>query len=131
MAKILIIDDDASIRALLVAILEEENHELREADDGRKGLQMFREEPADLVITDVLMPEKDGVELIMELKEIDPEAKIIAMSGGGRGLDATFNLRMAKDFGAQRLMVKPFSASEALEAIAAVLNGQSGKLDHF
>jgi two-component system, chemotaxis family, chemotaxis protein CheY len=123
MAKILIIDDDASIRALLVAILEEGNHELREADDGRKGLRMFQDDPADLVITDVLMPEKDGVELIMELKEIDPDAKIIAMSGGGRGLDATFNLRMAQDFGAQRLMVKPFSASEALEAIATVLKG--------
>jgi two-component system, chemotaxis family, chemotaxis protein CheY len=123
MAKILIIDDDASIRALLVAMLEGENHSIREADDGRKGLKMFQEEPADLVITDVLMPEKDGVELIMELKEIDPDAKIIAMSGGGRGLDATFNLRMAQDFGAQRLMVKPFSASEALDAIDTVLNG--------
>jgi DNA-binding NtrC family response regulator len=122
MAKILIIDDDASIRALLMAILDEENHELREANDGRKGLRMFQEEAADLVITDVLMPEKDGVELIMELKEIDPDAKIIAMSGGGRGLDATFNLRMAQDFGAQRLMVKPFSASEALNAIREVLN---------
>ncbi len=122
MANILIIDDDASIRALLTAILEDENHELREADDGRKGLRMFQEQPADLVITDVLMPEKDGVELIMELKEIDPEAKIIAMSGGGRGLDATFNLRMAQDFGAQRLMVKPFSATEALEAVDEVLN---------
>ena len=123
MANILIIDDDASIRALLYAILEDENHELREAEDGRKGLSMFKEEPADLVITDVLMPEKDGVELIMELKEIDPGTKIIAMSGGGRGLDATFNLRMAQDFGAQRLMVKPFSSSEALEAIQSVLNG--------
>ncbi|MBF0446391.1 MAG: response regulator [Magnetococcales bacterium] len=123
MANILIIDDDASIRALLYAILEDENHDLRQAEDGRKGLAMFREKAADLVITDVLMPEKDGVELIMELKEIDPDTKIIAMSGGGRGLDATFNLRMAQDFGAQRLMVKPFSASEALEAVLSVLNG--------
>ncbi|MBF0454056.1 MAG: response regulator [Magnetococcales bacterium] len=121
MAKILIIDDDASIRALLVAVLENENHKIREADDGRKGLRMFQEDPADLVITDVLMPEKDGVELIMELKEIDPDAKIIAMSGGGRGLDATFNLRMAQDFGAQQLMVKPFSTTEALKAINTVL----------
>ena len=122
MAKILVIDDDPSIRALLVAMLEDENHEIRQAADGRKGLRMFQEDPADLVITDVLMPEKDGVELIMELKEIDQNAKIIAMSGGGRGLDATFNLRMAKDFGAQRLMVKPFSTSEAMEAIRTVLN---------
>lgn len=122
MIKILIIDDDPSIRALLVATLEErKNYEIREADDGRKGLRMFQDEAADLVITDVLMPEKDGVELIMELKEIDPEAKIIAMSGGGRGLDATFNLRMAQDFGAQHLMVKPFSPTEALEAIDKVL----------
>ena len=121
MARILVIDDDASIRALLREVLEMEGHAVQDAADGDEGVRLYRKKPADLIITDVLMPEKDGVELIMELQEHYPEVRIIAMSGGGRGLDATFNLRMAKDFGALRVLAKPFSPADVVAAVEWVL----------
>ncbi|MEO5362413.1 MAG: response regulator [Magnetococcus sp. DMHC-8] len=121
MARILVVDDDMSIRALLREILEEEGHQVTEAVDGKQGVHIYREEPADLVITDILMPEKDGVELIMELQETFPEVRIIAMSGGGRGLDAQFSLRIAKDFGAVQQMEKPFTRKRVLETVQRVL----------
>ncbi|MBF0126189.1 MAG: response regulator [Magnetococcales bacterium] len=121
MARILVIDDDVSIRVLLREILEEEGHAVEEASDGRAGLRQFRKSTPDLVMTDILMPEKDGVELIMELKELSARVPILAMSGGGRGLDAAFNLRMAQDFGANRLLVKPFTRNQALEMIQEAL----------
>ncbi|MBF0401325.1 MAG: response regulator [Magnetococcales bacterium] len=121
MARILIVDDDSSIRALLREILEEEGYQVEEAVDGKQGVLCYRENPADLVITDILMPEKDGVELIMELQESFPEIKIVAMSGGGRGLDAQFNLRIAKDFGAVQQMEKPFTRKHVLETVRRAL----------
>ncbi len=121
MARILIVDDDGSIRALLREVLEEEGYQVGEAADGKQGVLRYREDPADLVITDILMPEKDGVELIMELQESFPEVKIIAMSGGGRGLDSQFNLRIARDFGAVQLMEKPFTRKQVLETVRRVL----------
>lgn len=121
MARILIVDDDSSIRALLRELLEEEGYQVEEANNGKQGVSSYRANPADLVITDILMPEKDGVELIMELQESFPEVKIIAMSGGGRGLDAQFNLRIAKDFGAVQQIEKPFSRKQVLETVRRVL----------
>lgn len=121
MAHVLVVDDDASVRALLRTILEEEGHRVDEAVDGKQGVAHYTRTPLDLVITDVLMPEKDGVELIMELQAHFPDVKIIAMSGGGRGLDAQFNLRIASDFGAIRRLEKPFSRQEVLDAVQAAL----------
>jgi CheY-like chemotaxis protein len=121
MANILVVDDDSSIRALLREILEDEGHRIEEAADGKQGVQCFRSSAFDLVITDVLMPEKDGVELIMELQEAFPDIKIIAMSGGGRGLDAQFSLRIARDFGAVQQMEKPFTRKRVLETVRRVL----------
>ncbi|MBF0140621.1 MAG: response regulator [Magnetococcales bacterium] len=122
MAHVLVVDDDMSIRAFVLEILEEEGHSIEEAVDGKQGLQRYREEPADLVITDILMPEVDGVEFIMQLQEIYPGVKIIAMSGGGRGLDASFNLRIAKDFGAVQQIEKPFTRERLLEAVRQVVD---------
>ncbi|MBF0107804.1 MAG: response regulator transcription factor [Magnetococcales bacterium] len=122
LARILIIDDDENIRAYLRAILEgEDGHELQEARDGDEGIHLYRKYRFDLVITDILMPVKDGVELIMEMTESFADARIIAMSGGGRGLDATFNLDMARDFGALRVMSKPFSPEEVRKAVSELL----------
>lgn len=121
MARILVVDDDISIRALLREILEEEGHLVEEAGDGKQGVLCYRAQPADLVITDILMPEKDGVELIMDLQESYPEVKIIAMSGGGRGLDAQFSLRIAKDFGAVQQLEKPFTQKQVLATVRRVL----------
>jgi len=122
LAHILIIDDDPIIRAYLRAVLEgEDGHRLQEAQNGDEGIQLYRKHPFDLVITDILMPVKDGVELILEMTESFSNVRIIAMSGGGRGLDATFNLDMAKDFGAMRVLTKPFSAEDLRSAVADLL----------
>ena len=122
MATILVVDDDQTIRALLREILNNEGHHILEAIDGKQGMKQFQATRPDLVITDILMPEKDGVELIMELQESDQNVKIIAMSGGGRGLDAEFNLRIAKDFGAVQQLEKPFTRQAVLGAVRRALS---------
>lgn len=123
MAQILIIDDDSTIRAYLRAILEgEDGHHLQEARDGDEGLRLYRSHPFDLVITDILMPVKDGVELIMEMTEAKPSIPIIAMSGGGRGIDAAFSLEMAKDLGASFVLPKPFTPENVRSAVANALD---------
>ena len=84
MARILIIDDDVQILSMLRQTLEREGYEVVEASDGEQGEKLFREKPTDLIITDLIMPEKEGVETIKEIRSEFPETKIIAMSGGGR-----------------------------------------------
>ncbi|MBF0162372.1 MAG: response regulator [Magnetococcales bacterium] len=121
MARILVVDDDIAIRAFLREVLEADGHQVDEAGDGKQGVLCYQKQPSDLVITDILMPEKDGVELIMELQESFPEIKIIAMSGGGRGLDAQFSLRIARDFGAIQQLEKPFTRKRVLETVYRVL----------
>jgi CheY-like chemotaxis protein len=120
MAKILIIDDEEQVRLYLRRILEPEGHEVVEAPDGKVGLQLYREEPFDLIITDVFMPEKEGLETIRELRSEYPEVKIIAISGGGRNIDLDF-LPLAKQFGALRTLTKPFDRQEMLNAVQEVL----------
>ncbi|MBF0159455.1 MAG: response regulator [Magnetococcales bacterium] len=118
MAHILLIDDEQSIRYLLRRYLEDEGHQVTEAVNGHEGVQVGREGQFDLVFTDMIMPEKDGVEVIMELLESQPQLKIIAISGGGRGLDARFNLQIAEDFGALGTIAKPFNR----EAVMSMVN---------
>ena len=120
MAKILVIDDDEQCSQLLRAVFEQANHTVATACNGKSGLHMSRAGHFDLVITDVLMPEKDGLELIMELRRDNPEVKIIAISGGGV-LYAEDCLKMAKLFGAQHILKKPIDIKELLQ-IAAELN---------
>ncbi len=121
MASILIIDDDALIRRMLRRILEEEGYEVLEAANGTEGLNLNRRAPADLVITDILMPEKEGIETIGELTGEFPDVKIIAVSGGGRiGPDAY--LKMARDFGALKTIKKPINKTGLLNAVKEVLS---------
>lgn len=104
MAHILIVDDDAVVRQLLRIVLRQLNHEVVEAQNGREGLQQYRARPTDVVITDIQMPEMDGLEMIQEIRTNDPEAIIIAMSAGlPSSLDA------AEALGAQCTFEKPFS----------------------
>jgi two-component system response regulator (stage 0 sporulation protein F) len=114
MANILIIDDEKGIRNLLREILETEGHHVVEASDGRKGLELYRAAPTDLVITDILMPVKDGMETTWQLTREFPGAKIIAITGG-RG-DTNF-LDVVKLFGAHRTIEKPFQMQQVLEAV--------------
>lgn len=121
MALILVIDDEFAVRAFIRQVLEGAGHQVLEAEDGLVAVRLLRQHAPSLIITDILMPEKDGVEVIMELRESHPHLGIIAISGGGRGLDAGFNLRVAEDFGAHRTLAKPFGKRELLDAVTALL----------
>jgi CheY-like chemotaxis protein len=124
-SRILVIDDDYGNRVLLRHFLELEGHEVVEAGDGREGVIAGRGSRFDLVFTDMLMPEKDGIEVIMELLEGDPQMKIIAISGGGRGLNAEDNLRIAEQFGALGTIAKPFEY-QSVVALTRQLLGAYG-----
>lgn len=124
-SRILIIDDDVQVRALLRAALSPHGYEVVLAADGQAGVRAYREAPADLVITDVFMPEKDGLEAITELRAANPNLKIIAMTGGGSaGLGGM--LHMATLLGAECTLSKPFTPSELVATVKRVL-GTSGE----
>ncbi len=120
MARILVIDDEASIRTMLQQILERSGHEVAVAIQGEEGLTLCREHPVDLVITDIFMPEKEGIETILELRQQSPQTKIIAISGGGRAGKLDF-LETAKNLGAHQTLAKPFERQEILDAVNAAL----------
>lgn len=120
--RILVIDDDPVVRGMLVEMLRREGYEVDEADDGRAGMRKFREVPATLVITDVVMPEQEGLETLMQLRHASKTVKVIAISGGGRvGPDAYLN--SARTLGADAILAKPFGREELLELVAKVLAG--------
>ena len=120
MACILIIDDDDQPRHILQQVLTRAGYEVIEACDGNEGLQRFRATPADVIITDILMPEKEGLETIIDLRREFPRAKIIAMSGGGRAGNLNF-LDVASRLGAQRTLEKPFDLQAMLRAVSELL----------
>jgi DNA-binding response OmpR family regulator len=120
MARILIIDDDAAFLKMLHQVLERAGHMVTKALNGKIGVNLFREEQAELVITDIVLPEKEGLEIIQELKRDFPAVRIIAISGGGRRGEPLY-LEMAKKFGADRVFMKPFERQELLSAIDELL----------
>ncbi len=117
--RILLIDDDDQFRLGLCRLLEVEGFEVVGARDGREGVRCYREAPADVVITDLLMPVQEGVETIQELKQEFPNVKIIAISGGGQGGKLDF-LHVAERLGAQRTLRKPFSRDDLVLVIQEV-----------
>lgn len=120
MTRVLVIDDEESIRWVFREMLEPQGYQIAEAPDGKVGLELYRKQPADLVIVDLLMPEKEGLETILELRRMDPGSKIIAISGGF--LDGAFDLLpVARKFGAQRTFHKPFNLDEMEVAIRELL----------
>jgi CheY-like chemotaxis protein len=120
MASILLVDDDEQLRTMLSVVLRRAGYEVRVAIDGIEASNFYRSHPTDLIITDLIMPEKEGLVMIRELRRDYPQAKIIAMSGGGR--TGTMNcLEVARAFGAQQVLEKPFPHQEILEAIRGVL----------
>ncbi|MBF0160426.1 MAG: response regulator [Magnetococcales bacterium] len=121
MAHILLIDDDQGVRYLLRSYLEMDGHHIMEAENGQDGIKIGCSGHFDLVFTDMIMPEKDGIEVIMELLESHPQLKIIAISGGGRGLDAQFNLQIAEDFGALGTIAKPFDRETVMTMVNQLL----------
>jgi len=111
MAKILVIDDDAIVRETVAQVLEVSGHKVLSAEDGRRGVAAFHSELPDLVITDIIMPEQEGIQTITEIRRIAPGAKIIAISGGGRIGNVDF-LKMARHLGASDVIAKPFDPDE-------------------
>lgn len=120
MPNILIIDDDEQILGFLRILFEANSYEVYTASDGEDGLRQFRQNPADLVITDLVMPEKEGLETIQELRRDHPDLKIIAMSGGGQ-IGSDNYLKVAELYGAQRVFKKPFRIAEVLAAVEELL----------
>lgn len=120
MARILIIDDDPYIRNVFKRFLEGYGYEVDVAQDGNEGVAAVKKGAPDLVITDVMMPEKDGLEVVLELRRILPDMPVIAISGGMRIAPMDF-LPMVKKFGAKRVLYKPVDLEELCEAIKEVL----------
>lgn len=118
--NILVVDDEPTMRQLLQHTLETAGHHVACAGGGRSASQLMRQQPFDLVITDILMPEQDGLELITELRRKHPEMRIVAMSGGGL-IDAKLYLQSAKGLGAAALLKKPFNRDQLLETVDRVL----------
>lgn len=117
---ILIIDDDETMRLLLREILEKEGYEVSDAPNGAVGIIAHEKNPADLIITDMFMPEKEGISTIMDLNLNSPQTKIIAISGGGRDPNVDF-LELARNLGAQHTLKKPFDKEELLGAVRDLL----------
>lgn len=121
MKKILIIDDEEPIRKMLTKFLTLNGFDVISVSDGNKGIESYKDESPDLVITDLIMPEKNGLELIKELKSINNEIKIIAMTGGGITHPQMY-LDLASKFGAERTFAKPVNNDDLLSAINEILS---------
>lgn len=123
MAKVLVIDDEAPLRTLLRGLLEKDGHEVLEAQNGNIAREIYdQQSDIDLIITDMVMPEQNGIDFIMEMKNINPDISLIAMSGGG-GITGRFDyLPIAKLIGASVIVTKPFSIGVLREAVEEALS---------
>ena len=129
MNHILLIDDDEQFRSMLTQMLEAEGHRVTQARDGDEGLRKLAQGGADLIITDILMPNKDGIETIMALSGQGSSIPVIAISGGRRNIKADFNLQSAELMGVRVTLAKPFTRMELREALRKAL-GPDGTLAH-
>jgi len=116
MARILLVEDDALLRKIVSGTLESVGHHVIEAENGAAGLRKFGKEHCDLIITDILMPVKEGLETIVELRAINGQVPILAMSGGG-SVGTNQCLLFARKLGASATIVKPFTAAELVEVV--------------
>jgi DNA-binding response OmpR family regulator len=120
MARILIIDDEPVVVQMLQRFLERNGFDVSSANDGAVGMDLQRRSPVDLVITDILMPGKEGFETIREMRRMSPGIKIVAISGGGRNEPQTY-LRFATTFGADRAFAKPLDLGRLLTTVNELL----------
>lgn len=113
MASVLVVDDQEMVRQTLRSALEAQGWDVREAADGDEALQLYRSAPSDVVVTDIIMPNKEGLETIFELRRSDPDVKIIAMSGR----DTVDFLDMARKLGADHVLSKPFEMRDLIALV--------------
>ncbi|MBF0213519.1 MAG: response regulator [Magnetococcales bacterium] len=121
MATILMVDDDDNCRMLLGEALRHAGHVVVEAENGKIGLEIFNQHTIDLIITDIFMPVMDGIDLLAAVLSERPGSKVIAISGGGKAMNAGLILGMAQSFGAIEMISKPFHLVSVLRRIEAVL----------
>ena len=126
MAKILIVEDDDEVRDVLKTLLQDEGHDVSEASDGNEAIEQFLRIPVDLVILDIVLPDKEGLETIIDLRRTHPNVKIMAMSGGGRTSPQDY-LDMAKRLGAVEVIAKPFSIDDFLRSVNLALKQDGNK----
>ncbi len=120
MIRVLVIDDEPQIRSMLRLMLERDGYEVEEAPDGIEGIRIYRQNPLDLIISDLIMPNQDGIGMMIELKKEFPDIKIIAMSGGGLNKPEGY-LEGAKKLGAKSTLTKPIDRKELLRAVKDTL----------
>ena len=125
MTRILVIDDDTQFRQMLCRMLHRQGYDVYEASNGKEGIERYRRNPTDVVITDIIMPEKEGLETIIELKQDYPEVNIIAVSGGSRCIDTKNCLASARAFGVSHQFGKPLDRIRLLEAIEELCHGST------
>jgi len=125
MARILLVDDEPVVHRTLASYLRRCGHEVRVAKNGLEAIAALGEAPADVVVTDINMPDMDGIEMVIALQETAPEVPVIAMSGGGL-FETGLLLDSAAALGAFRTLEKPFDPSELRDAIDAALGEASG-----
>ncbi len=121
MAKVLVAEDSAAVRMALSAMVGALGHTIWEAGNGREAIERLQIEIFDLVITDVLMPEADGVAVIKALRALNRDTKVLAISGGAPGLPAGYALRMSEMFSADAILFKPFLEHELRDAVNRLL----------
>jgi DNA-binding response OmpR family regulator len=119
MKHFLVIDDDALVRESIQLMLNDSDYKVDLAEDGIQGIKLFKQNKYDVVITDIIMPNKEGFETISELKRINDNVKIIAISGGSRNGIGAY-LPIAENLGAKAILYKPFDESELIRTINAV-----------
>jgi DNA-binding response OmpR family regulator len=123
MAGIMIVEDDNDLREMLKLSLLQRKYTIIEASTGKEAIAKFKPTLVDLVVTDIIMPDEDGLKVIMKLKEIKPNIRIIAISGGGKAGPGNY-LNLARALGADEIFPKPFSVQSLLAKIDAILEPQ-------
>jgi DNA-binding response OmpR family regulator len=123
MPGILIVEDDRELREMLKISLIRHKYTVLEAADGKEAITHFKPSITDLVITDLIMPDEDGLKVIMRLREIKPSLRVIAISGGGKAGPGSY-LNLAKALGANAVFSKPFSVNELIAKIEMLLSDE-------
>ena len=119
--RVLVVDDEAGIRTMLDFVLSRHGFEVVQASNGTEALRLYKESEFDLVITDLIMPDKEGIETILEMRALKRPMRIIAISGGGR-MDQNMHLNLARSVGADRVMAKPFLPEELIATVNDLLS---------
>jgi len=114
-------DDVSEMQMLLEVWLQEAGCMVRRASTGNEVARLLREQPADLVVADVIMPDGDGLDVIMDLRRSQPRTRVLAISGGGRRLQAEDCLKFAKVMGADAVLLKPFDREQFLTAVCQAM----------